>query len=96
MRKAVFLFLMLLVFSSCATGQKAGDLSIRGTVKHVPFEGGFYGIEGDDGTHYDPVFLPEEFRRDGMRVKFRAKENDSLVSYHMWGLYVEILEIKKA
>ena len=32
--------------------------------------GGFYGIVADDGERYLPADLPQEFRADGLRVRF--------------------------
>ena len=97
--RSVKIFLILglsLAFFSCA-GRSTGMISVKGTVKYQALEGGFYGIEGDDGTHYDPVSpLPEEFQQPGLRVKFKARKNENLVGFHEWGMYVEVLEIKKA
>jgi hypothetical protein len=91
--------LLGVLFFSCAAPAPSGSglLIAKGTVKHVPLEGGFYGIEANDGTHYDPVEdLPEKFRKPGMRVKFKARKNENLVGAHMWGVHIEILEIEAA
>ncbi len=48
----------------------------------------------DDGEHYDPVNLDEEFQVDGLRVRFKARISESQVSSHMWGTIVEIIEIQ--
>ncbi len=66
-----------------------------GTVVYLDFEGGFYGIIGDDGGHYDPINLPFSYKIDGLRVIFQAKTRDDLVSYHMWGAIVELIFIAK-
>lgn len=97
--KRLWLFpLIAFLFTSCAGTVKTPDVvTLKGTVKKVPFEGVFYGIEGDDGYNYDPVEdLPEEFRENGLRVKFKGRKNESLVGAHMWGVYIEILDIEKA
>ena len=68
-------------------------ISTNGTVRYVPLEGGFYGIETDKGEKYLPFNLPEEFEKDGLRVWFKAEpKRDTTI--HMWGKPVEILEIK--
>jgi inhibitor of cysteine peptidase len=61
----------------------------------LDFEGGFWGIIGDDGEHYDPINLDSEFRGEGLRIYFEAKIRTDLGSYHMWGKIVEILKIQK-
>ncbi|NVM19849.1 MAG: hypothetical protein HWN80_19255 [Candidatus Lokiarchaeota archaeon] len=65
-----------------------------GTVKYMDFEGGFYGIIADDGSHYDPMNLPEGFKTDGLRVIFSAIIKRDLFSFHMWGLVIEIIDIQ--
>ncbi|MHC4755778.1 MAG: hypothetical protein ACYTBP_11605 [Planctomycetota bacterium] len=72
-----------------------GDM-ITGTVRYLMFEGGFYGIVGDDGRKYDPVKLPEKFRKDGVRVRFRAREKKNVAGIHMWGKIVVIEKIEFA
>jgi len=66
-----------------------------GTIVWLSFEGGFWGIIGDDGEHYDPINLDSEFRGEGLRVYFEVKILPNLVSFHMWGKIVEILKIQK-
>jgi len=72
------------------------DPSIRsgtGKIQYMDFEGGFYGIVSDDGEHYDPINLASEFRVDSLQVSFTVKILD-MVSIHIWGRVVEILEIE--
>ncbi len=66
-----------------------------GTVKYIDLEGGFYGIITDDNKRLDPINLAKEFQTDGKRIMFKYKEKKDLVSFHMWGTIVEILEIKE-
>ena len=64
-----------------------------GTIIYLKIEGGFYGILSDDGEHYDPINLPIEYQKDGLRVSFIAKERSDLLSFHMWGKIVELFSI---
>jgi hypothetical protein len=74
----------------------SGDNIIgTGTVIFLSFEGGFYGIKADDGRSYDPTNLPEDLRKDGLRVRFEAKELKDRASFHMWGTIVELVHIQK-
>ena len=68
---------------------------ITGIVLHVPVEGGFYGLLADNGTKYDPTNLPQEYRHNGLRVRFQVVPKKGMVSIHMWGTIVEILKIEK-
>lgn len=75
---------------------KQGDI-IRGTgtVTYMGFEGGFYGIVTADNGDWDPINLPSEFMVDGLRVEFIARIRNDLVSYHGWGIIIELIYIKK-
>jgi len=68
---------------------------ITGTVRYIKVEGGFYGLVGDNGEHYDPVNLPKEYAKDGLRVKFQVKAMEGMVGIHMWGKIVEIVKIER-
>jgi len=71
----------------------ADSLEIVGTVVHKDIEGGFYAIDGDNGRRYDPINLPESFKKDGLRVKVTARRRDDAMSLHMYGAIIEIVNI---
>jgi len=76
--------------------QNSSDLiDITGTVKYIDLEGGFYGIVGPDGTHYEVVGLKKTFQIDGLKVRFRAEELHGISSAQQWGLIVKITHIEK-
>lgn len=65
-------------------------MRIVGTIVWLDFEGGFWGIEGDDGAQYRPVEpLPERARVDGCRVRAEVERAD-VVSFAMWGQSVHV------
>ncbi len=66
-----------------------------GRIRHVQLEGGFYGIITEDGGKLDPVNLPEDFKEDGLRIRFKSSEKGQMAGIHMWGTLVEILEIEE-
>ncbi|MGH7726858.1 MAG: hypothetical protein ACREOU_15645 [Candidatus Eiseniibacteriota bacterium] len=66
-----------------------------GTVRHQDLSGGFFGIVSDDGKQYDPVNLAEEFRQDGLRVRFRGRILRDQASIHMWGQLVELVSTER-
>ena len=67
---------------------------ITGTVRYIELEGGFYELVADDGEKYDPLNLPAEYRKDGLRVKFQISEKKDIVSFHMRGKIVEVVRIE--
>jgi len=66
--------------------------NIIGTIVYNDFEGGFYGIVGDDGNHYDPINLPEYLEVQNLRVRFSGLYT-GYGSFHMWGRSINITEI---
>jgi hypothetical protein len=44
-----------------------------GKIQFNDFEGGFYGIVGDDNEYYDPINLPSEFKEDDIRIKYSLR-----------------------
>ena len=69
---------------------------VKGLVVYKEIEGGFFAIEGDDGKTYDPVNLPEAFRKDGLRVRLTARKKEDMAGIHMHGTIIEIVDISKA
>lgn len=65
----------------------------NGTVRHLDFEGGFWGIVADDSTRYDPGSLDPRFQHDGMRVRFDARRAEGQMSIRQWGTLVTIVRI---
>ncbi len=87
------LVLAAMALAGC-NGASQDIISGTGTITYVDLEGGFYGIVGDNGEHYDPINLSQEFQVDCLPVRFEAKIRDDLVSTHMWGTMVEITRIE--
>jgi len=87
----IIIIFLLTVFSGCTDQYKEGT----GTIQYNDFEGGFYGILGDDGEKYNPINLPIEFKEDGIRVKYNLNTLENQSSIQMWGTIVEIIEIEK-
>jgi hypothetical protein len=95
MRTKSALFLFLLLSLSCGLFHQDDTITDKGTVKYINLEGGFWGIVGDHGQNYDPINLPKDCEREGLRVFFRAKFTSGPENYRMWGKNVELLSITK-
>ena len=67
---------------------------ILGTVAFKDLEGGFYAIESFDGKKYDPMNLPESFRKDGLKVKVTARPQRDVMSFRMYGEIIEVISIE--
>jgi len=57
-------------------------------------EGGFYAIESFDGKKYDPINLPESFRKDGLKVRVTARPQRDVMSFRMYGEIIEVIRIE--
>jgi len=92
--------LAILFLSAFLTGcnfQKTSEkevISANGTIKYISLEGGFYGIVTEKGEKFLPLNLKEEFKKDGLKVWFKAKPK-KVATIQMWGKPIEILEIEK-
>ena len=76
--------------------KKDDKFVIRGTIKHLKIEGGFFGIIGEDGNKYRPINLPKDYQKAGLKVEVEARLRGGMMSIHMWGKNIEIISIKKA
>lgn len=82
-----------LLSSGSAAAGHAETFEITGKVTYKNIEGGFYAIDGDNGSKYDPINLPGPFRKDGLRVKVTARRKTDVMSFHMYGTIIEIVNI---
>ena len=84
--------------ADCAgfTPSSSDMICVTGSAHYFGIEGGFWAVGGDDGKTYDPLgALPTAFRHEGLRVRMLAKVRDDLLSFHMAGPIVEIIEIRR-
>ena len=68
-------------------------VTVTGTIVHMDFEGGFFGIKSDAGKKYEPTELPAAFRRDGLRIQAVLEPQTELMSFRMWGTVVRVIDI---
>lgn len=103
MKKRQLIVCIIILFllgglSGCTTKPPGETLPIvdgTGIIVYNDFEGGFYGIIGDDGLILDPINLPLEFKEDGLQVRYKAILLLDVFSYHMWGIVAIILGIEQ-
>ncbi|MEJ2685695.1 MAG: hypothetical protein P8124_00560 [Gammaproteobacteria bacterium] len=75
--------------------QEVRTVTVTGKIVHLSIEGGFWGIVASDGTHYDPVNLPADFQQEGLEVRATLRTKPGMVSFHMWGTLVDVVDIRK-
>lgn len=67
-----------------------------GMIVRMDLEGGFYAIQSDDGTTYDPRSLLEEFQVDSLRVSFKLRIIPDAMGTHQVGPIVDVVEMTRA
>ncbi len=65
-------------------------MKIKGTVRYIRLESGFWGIETADGTKYIPVNMPEQLKTKDREVEVEADVVLNMSGMHMWGEYIKI------
>ena len=91
--------ILLLLFSSCSNQSDSltgPGVNITGTVNWIAIEGGFWAIKSTPDITYEPINLPEEFQKEGLKVILNATIREDLGSYRMVGPIIEIHTIKQA
>ncbi|MBP1928775.1 heat shock protein HslJ [Methanolinea mesophila] len=69
-------------------GTNPGSFTVvsgTGVIRFIDLEDGFFGIIADDGTHYLPDSLPEEYQVDGLKVSFTGIAGQPAANVRMWG-----------
>ena len=98
--RSFVLLLASLVSLACANGPvEPLELSQRAvvdaSVEFLNLEGGCWTIEVRKDVHYLPLNLPEEFRRDGLRVRAELLRRNDYGSTCQVGPVVEVLSIRR-
>jgi putative hemolysin len=75
--------------------QSKEQVTGNGTITYVDLEGGFYGIITEGGDRYYPLDLPDDYKVDGMRVRFTAIITEDTVTVQQWGTPAEIAAIER-
>lgn len=99
--RMLFLVFVLLLAPTAATigfnstRRYTDTFDILGTVVYKNSEGGFFAIDGDDGSKYDPISLPESFRKEGLQVTVTARLRKHVGSIHLYGPIIEVVNIAR-
>jgi len=67
-----------------------GEVAGPGTIRHTDSFGGFWYLEAEGGEIYLPMVLPDEVRRDGLRVTFFGRLRPDIATTVMVGTVVEL------
>ena len=70
-------------------------ITLRGTVRYKNFEGGFWGLDGNDGNKYQPSGLNKALLVEGMIVEVTGiiEDDEHLMTLQQYG---KILTVKQS
>ena len=71
-------------------------ITLRGIVKYKDFEGGFWGLDGNDGNKYMPAGLNKALLVDGIVIEVTGivEDNKDLMTFQQYGAILTINESK--
>jgi len=95
--KKVLMFVVLAAW--CAVAAQEREIAdAAGTIDEVNAANGWYAIvpDADRGTRYAPDRLPDEFRKDGLRVVFSGRAGDIDPNVRHWGTPLTLTAIRAA
>jgi hypothetical protein len=79
-----------------APAQTGTVTDAHGAIVEVNQQNGWYGIVPDDdrGTRYAPDRLPDEFKKDGVRVVFSGRVGTIDPNVRTWGVPLTVTSIR--
>lgn len=92
---AASLGFLALTTGACASIPTSPDeITIRATVRFVDVEGGCWRLDAVNGTSYDQIGLPSDFRTDGRQVVVTLRFPDDLGSFCLVGTVAKVVAIR--
>ena len=70
---------------------KEAYFTVKGTIVYKNLEGGFYGLDADNGRKYLPHGLAMKYRKNGLVVEVSGTIEKEMMSFKQYG---EILKVK--
>lgn len=64
------------------------------TVKHLDFEGGFYGLVSENGVRLLPRGLPKEYKIEGTILRVKGHFLTDMMTIQQWGKVFKIVEVE--
>lgn len=70
------------------------DIWIQATVKHMNFEGGFFGLITKQGEKLLPMNLNKSFHQEGAIIRIQGRKQKNVMTIQQWGTPFEITHIE--
>lgn len=93
MKNIILIAFILLMFAAAVNSQT--EVNSTGVIKYFNLEGGFYGIVTEDNTGYLPMNLQNEYKVDGLKIKFTGTTVEDVMTTQQWGIVLQIKSISQ-
>ena len=87
-------FLTASCISNFGTSVAQDAIIFVAEVRWISVEGGFFGLVAEDGRKFFPLNLPQEFKKEGLKIKVKGNIKKGIATVQMWGAPIEIREIE--
>ena len=67
-------------------------ITITGTVVFKQLEGGFYGLDADDGKKYLPQGMKKSLLKNGMKVRVKGYILTDMLTFQQYGEVLKVIE----
>lgn len=74
--------------------QELKMITVRGTIRYKDLEGGFWGLDGDDGKKYMPSGLDKALMIDGMVIEVKGIVEEDVMTFQQYGKTLKIKQSK--
>lgn len=72
--------------------EEAAMIIVTGTVVFKELEGGFYGLDSDDGKKYMPHGMDKSLLKNGMKVRVKGHIMTDMMSFQQYGEMLKVVE----
>ena len=90
---------ILFIIASCSfigcDEERDEDWGEKGNVRFTWLEGGCWFIQSDEGISHEPINLEQEYKEDGLRIRFEYELEEGYRSYCRTGEVIRITRIEK-
>jgi len=85
---------LLLGLSGCSARSVDQEDDLTGQIRKIQVDCGGWGLQTDD-EFYELVSVPDEHKKDGIRVQVEVRHRDDLYSCTMVGPLLEVVHVER-
>lgn len=74
--------------------EKQNMITVKGTIVYKQIEGGFWGLDGENGKKYMPSGINKDLLKDGMIVEVTGYVLEDVMTFQQYGQSLKVIESK--